>query len=140
MATLEVRSLTKWFGPVLGIEGVSFALERGEIFGYLGPNGAGKTTTIRCIMGLIRPGGGEVLALGEPVVSGRATRHHRMGYLPGEFRLWPGVRAGRSLRVLASLGGGDGARPGACNWRSDWNWTWTARWASSPRAIAKRSP
>jgi ABC-2 type transport system ATP-binding protein len=110
MATLEVRSLTKWYGPVLGIEGVSFALERGEIFGYLGPNGAGKTTTIRCIMGLIRPGGGEVLALGEPVVSGRATRHQRMGYLPGEFRLWPGVRAGRSLRVLASLGGGDGAR------------------------------
>jgi ABC-2 type transport system ATP-binding protein len=107
MATLEVRSLTKWYGPVCGIEGVSFALERGEIFGYLGPNGAGKTTTLRCILGLIRPGGGDVLVLGEPVVAGRATQHNRIGYLPGEFRLWPGLRARRSLRVLASLGVGD---------------------------------
>jgi ABC-2 type transport system ATP-binding protein len=109
MGTLEVRSLTKWYGPVLGIEDVSFSLERGEIFGYLGPNGAGKTTTIRCIMGLIRPGDGEVVALGEPVVTGRGTQHDRIGYLPGEFRLWPGLRARRSLRVLASLGGGDRA-------------------------------
>ena len=105
MATLDVRSLTKWYGPVCGIEGVSFALERGEIFGYLGPNGAGKTTTLRCIMGLIGPGGGEVLVLGEPVVAGQATRHDRIGYLPGEFRLWPGFRARSSLRLLASLGG-----------------------------------
>jgi ABC-2 type transport system ATP-binding protein len=109
MGTLEVRSLTKWYGSICGIEEVSFALERGEIFGYLGPNGAGKTTTIRCIMGLIRPDGGEVIALGEPVVSGRGTQHDRIGYLPGEFRLWPGYRARRSLRVLASLGGGDRA-------------------------------
>jgi ABC-2 type transport system ATP-binding protein len=109
MATLEVRSLTKWYGPVCGIEGVSFTLERGEIFGCLGPNGAGKTTTLRCIMGLIRPGGGEVLAFGEPVVTGRATQHERIGYLPGEFRLWPGFRARRSLRVLASPDGGDQA-------------------------------
>ncbi|HWX21190.1 MAG TPA: ABC transporter ATP-binding protein [Candidatus Binatia bacterium] len=110
MATLEVRSLTKWYGPVRGVEEVSFALERGEIFGYLGPNGAGKTTTLRCIMGLLRPCAGEVLALGEPVQPGRATRHDRLGYLPGEFRLWPGIRARTSLRVLASLGGGDRAQ------------------------------
>jgi beta-exotoxin I transport system ATP-binding protein len=110
MGTLEVRSLTKWYGSVRGVEDVSFALERGEIFGYLGPNGAGKTTTIRCIMGLIRPGGGEVVALGEPVVTGRGTQHDHIGYLPGEFRLWPGFRARRSLSVLSSLGGKDRAR------------------------------
>ncbi len=109
MGTLEVRALTKWYGPVRGIEGVSFAIERGEIFGYLGPNGAGKTTTLRCIMGLIRPGGGEVIALGERVLAGRGTQHHRIGYLPGEFRLWPGFPARCSLRVLAALGGGDRA-------------------------------
>jgi ABC-2 type transport system ATP-binding protein len=109
MATLEVHSLTKWYGPVRGIEEVSFALERGEIFGYLGPNGAGKTTTIRCIMGLIRPGSGEVRVLGETVAPGRGTQHEHIGYLPGEFRLWPGIRAGRSLGVLAAIGGGHGA-------------------------------
>ena len=93
MATLEVRSLTKSYGPVRGIEAVSFVLEPGEIFGYLGPNGAGKTTTIRCIMGLIRPDAGEVHVLGERVVSGQATQHARIGYLPGEFRLWPAIEA-----------------------------------------------
>ncbi len=109
MGTLEVRSLSKWYGSVCGIEGVSFAIERGEIFGYLGPNGSGKTTTIRCIMGLIRPGSGQVLALGELVEAGRATQHQRIGYLPGDFRLWLGFHARRSLHVLAALGGGDRA-------------------------------
>ncbi len=110
MATLEARSLTKWYGPVCGVEEVSFALEPGEIFGYLGPNGAGKTTTLRCIMGLLKASRGGVWVWGQPVVPGQGTQHARIGYLPGEFRLWPGFRARRSLRVLGSLGGGD--RPG----------------------------
>ncbi len=105
-----MRLLTKWYGPVCGIEEVSFALERGEIFGYLGPNGSGKTTTLRCIMGLLRADQGEVRVLGETVAAGQGTQHHRIGYLPGEFRLWPQFRARRSLDVLASIGGGAGAR------------------------------
>jgi ABC-2 type transport system ATP-binding protein len=109
MATLEVRSLTKWYGSVRGVEDVSFALEPGEIFGYLGPNGAGKTTTLRCIMGLLRPSRGSVSVWGEPVVTGHGTHHARIGYLPGEFRFWPAFRARHSLRVLASMSGGDHA-------------------------------
>jgi ABC-2 type transport system ATP-binding protein len=105
MKALEVRSLTKWYGSARGIEDVAFAIERGEIFGYLGPNGSGKTTTIRCIMGLLRPSGGEVRVLGERIVPGRATGHARIGYLPGEFRIWGRARARRSLRVLAGFGG-----------------------------------
>jgi len=108
MATLEVRSLTKSFGPIRAVEDVSFALEPGEVFGYLGPNGAGKTTTLRCIMGLLTPDRGEVVALGETVRAVRATQHARIGYLPGEFRLWPSYRPGYTLRVLAGLGGGPG--------------------------------
>jgi ABC-2 type transport system ATP-binding protein len=104
---LQVRSLSKFYGPVLGIEGVSFALGRGEVFGYLGPNGSGKTTTLRCVMGLLRPSAGEILVFGERVAAGRGTQHARIGYLPGEFRLWPGFTARRSLSVLAALGGGD---------------------------------
>ena len=108
MATLEVRSLTKWYGAIRGIEDISFALEPGEVFGYLGPNGAGKTTTLRCIMGLLKADRGEVLALGRRVITGRATEHACIGYLPGEFRLWSLYRPRQTLRVLASLG--DGSR------------------------------
>jgi ABC-2 type transport system ATP-binding protein len=105
MAAVEIRLLTKWYGSARGIEDVTFAIARGEIFGYLGPNGSGKTTTIRCMMGLLRPNSGEVRILGQRVAPGRATQHARMGYLPGEFRIWGRVKARRSLRILAALGG-----------------------------------
>jgi ABC-2 type transport system ATP-binding protein len=105
MASVEIRSLTKRYGRSRGIEDISFAIEPGEIFGYLGPNGAGKTTTIRCIMGLLRPSGGEVRVLGQRIKPGRGTQHARIGYLPGEFRIWGRPRARRSLSVLAALGG-----------------------------------
>jgi ABC-2 type transport system ATP-binding protein len=105
MASVEIRSLTKWYGRSRGVEEITFAIEPGEIFGYLGPNGAGKTTTLRCIMGLLRPTGGEVLVLGERVKPGRGSQHARIGYLPGEFRIWGRPKARRSLAVLAALGG-----------------------------------
>ena len=105
MAAIEITSLTKWYGMARGIEEISFAIEPGEIFGYLGPNGSGKTTTIRCIMGLLRPSGGEVRVLGERVRPGRGTQHAKIGYLPGEFRIWGRPTARRSLSVLAALGG-----------------------------------
>ncbi len=106
MATLEVESLTKWYGSARGVEDVTFAIERGEVFGYLGPNGSGKTTTIRCIVGLLRATRGRVRVLGRRVRAGRGTEHARIGYLPGDFRVWPRMRAGRALSVLGRLGGG----------------------------------
>jgi len=104
MTALEIRSLTKWYGGARGVENVTFALQPGEVFGYLGPNGSGKTTTLRCLMGLLAPSSGELHVLGHPVVPGQGTQHHRMGYLPGEFRLWPAPRAGDSLQTLGALG------------------------------------
>lgn len=110
MTPLELRSLTKHYGPILGIADVSFALERGEVFGYLGPNGSGKTTTLRCIAGLIQATRGEVILLGERVRAGQATGHDRLGYLPGEFRIWPRCRVRQALGVLAALGRVDQVR------------------------------
>lgn len=107
MKSLEINSLTKWYGRSRGVEDVTFAIERGEVFGYLGPNGSGKTTTIRCIMGLLRPSGGNVRVLGTRVVPGRATEHARTGYLPGEFRIWRWPSARYLLQMLAALGGSD---------------------------------
>lgn len=104
MNTIEVTSLTKMYGPVTGVDDVTFGVTEGEVFGFLGPNGAGKTTTIRCLMGLLRPTSGELQVLGERVRPGRATAHDRIGYLPGEFRVWPELTARRCLTMLAALG------------------------------------
>ncbi len=99
--------MTKWYGRSRGIEDVTFSIDRGEVFGYLGPNGSGKTTTIRCVMGLLRPSGGHVRVLGTRVAPGRATQHARIGYLPGEFRIWRWPSARYLLHILAALGGSD---------------------------------
>jgi ABC-2 type transport system ATP-binding protein len=63
-ATISVRDLRKAYGQVAAVDGVTFAVERGEFFGILGPNGAGKTTTLEIIEGLREPDGGEVTVLG----------------------------------------------------------------------------
>jgi len=101
MKAIEVKTLSKWYGSARGIEDLSFSIEKGEIFGYLGPNGSGKTTTIRCLMGLLRPTSGDCFVSGEQIMPGQATKHTNIGYLPGEFRIWPGLTARRSLGILA---------------------------------------
>ncbi|MHC4994756.1 MAG: ABC transporter ATP-binding protein [Planctomycetota bacterium] len=108
---IEIRSLTKCYGRSIGVEDLSFNVARGEVFGYLGPNGSGKTTTIRCLMGLLHPTRGRCRILGETVRTGMATGHASVGYLPGDFRVWPELPARESLKVLAQLnGGGPGRR------------------------------
>jgi len=106
---IEVETLTKRYGSARGVEDLSFDIEQGEVFGYLGPNGSGKTTTIRCLMGMLRPTLGLCRVLGERIVPGRATQHAGIGYLPGEFRIWGGRTARKSLRLLARLGNGNEA-------------------------------
>ncbi len=64
---IEVRELRKRFGDVQAVDGVSFEVRRGEVFGVVGPNGAGKTTTLEMIEGLREPDAGQALILGEPV-------------------------------------------------------------------------
>lgn len=63
---LEVRGLSKSFGPVKALESVSFELRSGEVLGLLGDNGAGKSTLVKCVSGLYEPDGGEILVDGEP--------------------------------------------------------------------------
>ena len=116
MKAIEIETLTKRYGSARGVEDLSFDIEEGEIFGYLGPNGSGKTTTIRCMMGLLRPTSGQCRILGERIVHGKATQHRRIGYLPGEFRAWPGLTPRKLLRLLARLGQWRG-RPGLASRR-----------------------
>src|SRR4030042_471293 len=101
---IEIEALTKRYGKARGVEDLSFSIEQGEVFGYLGPNGSGKTTTIRCLMGLLRPTSGNCFILGRHIEPGRATQHNYIGYLSGDFRIWPGRTARKSLKLLANLG------------------------------------
>src|SRR5262245_21315637 len=64
MAVIEVRNLAKRYGEQVALDGVSFSVEPGEIFGILGPNGAGKTTAVECMAGLRRPDSGRIRVLG----------------------------------------------------------------------------
>src|ERR1700753_3801766 len=64
MPVIEVSHLQKRYGDTVAVRDVSFAVERGEIFGILGPNGAGKSTTVECVAGRRTPGGGDVTVLG----------------------------------------------------------------------------
>ncbi len=101
-ATLEVRDLVKTFGDRRVVNGISFEVQRGEIFGFLGPNGSGKTTTMRMALDLIRPDSGSVALLG-----GMPTRRalRRVGYLPEERGLFQRARVIDALRYLGRLKG-----------------------------------
>jgi ABC-2 type transport system ATP-binding protein len=66
-AAVETDGLTKRYEDVLAVDSVTLRVERGEVYGFLGLNGAGKTTTIRALLGMVRPTGGTVSLLGEPV-------------------------------------------------------------------------
>jgi len=84
MAAIELRSLTKQFGPIEAIHDVTLQIERGEVFGFLGPNGAGKSTTINILLDLVRRTSGDVSVLGyDPEVDPRAVRE-QLGVLPEE--------------------------------------------------------
>ncbi|HEX2681802.1 MAG TPA: ATP-binding cassette domain-containing protein, partial [Candidatus Dormibacteraeota bacterium] len=79
--TVEARSLVKRFGIVRAVDGVSFQVRRGEIFGFLGANGAGKTTTLRMLCGLVTPTSGQALIDGFDVFRQPLEAKARLGYL-----------------------------------------------------------
>ena len=108
MAPIEVESLTKDYGTVLGIDDVSFTVEEGEVFGFLGPNGAGKTTTIRSLLGLIAPTSGTATVLGADVREEDALVEvkRRIGYLPATLGFDGSVTGGAILDYHESIKGG----------------------------------
>jgi len=103
---VSVEGLTKSYGRARGIIDLTFAVERGEVFGYLGPNGAGKTTTIRTLLDFIRPTAGRALILGLDSRRDAIEIHRHIGYLPGEFGLYERLTAREHLTYLGSLRGG----------------------------------
>jgi len=100
MAAVEVRDLTKTFGRVTAVRGMSFTAPAGQVTGFLGPNGSGKTTTLRIVLGLVRADAGAALIGGVPY--GRLAQPRRMvGAMLEATGFHPGRRARDHLRVLA---------------------------------------
>ncbi len=99
---LEVQGLTRRFGSIVALDGLSFSVPAGQVVGFLGPNGAGKTTTMRAVFGLTDLEAGQVTWNGSPV--GKAERR-RFGYMPEERGLYPGMLVGQQLEYLARLHG-----------------------------------
>jgi ABC-2 type transport system ATP-binding protein len=108
---IEVRGLRKVYHTplsrrrVVAVDGISFAVEPGEIFGFVGPNGAGKTTTIRILMGLIRPTAGGARLFGHPVPSRQARA--RIGFLPEAPYFYEYLTVGELLDLVGRLFGMD---------------------------------
>jgi len=99
---LEIKGVSKRFGPVGALDEVTFAVQPGEVFGFVGSNGAGKTTTMRIVLGVLDPDAGEVRWKGEPV---DADLRRRIGYMPEERGLYPKMKVGEQLTYLARLHG-----------------------------------
>ncbi|CAI49492.1 ABC-type transport system ATP-binding protein [Natronomonas pharaonis DSM 2160] len=98
---IEVRDLRKEYGGFAAVEGSTFSVDSGEVFGVIGPNGAGKTTTLKAIAGLLEPTSGTVAINGEPADS-RETRR-RLGFLPEESPLYEEMSPRSYLRFFADL-------------------------------------
>ena len=102
---IRIESLTKYFGPVIGVEELSFEVARGEIYGFLGANGAGKTTTIRLLLDLLRPSRGRATVLGFDCRRDSLEARRQIGYLPGDLPIYPDLTAEGYLRYLGRLDG-----------------------------------
>jgi ABC-2 type transport system ATP-binding protein len=109
MSVIEVRGLTKRFGPVLAVDRLSFTIEAGEVVGFLGPNGAGKTTTLRMLLGLVRPDAGTATINGTAYAD-LAEPLHQVGAVLEASSFHPGRTARNHLRVQALVGEADPSR------------------------------
>ncbi len=118
---IDIRNLTKNYGKHRGVQDLHLEVAAGDIFGFLGPNGAGKSTTIRCMLGMLRFGQGEIRLLGKDCVGrdrhaegdhkssrpghlmGRQWRElmNQVGYMPSEAAFYPGMKVRDVIRFAA---------------------------------------
>ncbi len=102
---LSCRGLSKRFGELVAVRGVSFEIAQGETYGLLGPNGAGKTTTISMACGLLEPDAGEVIVDGKPMTTHSVAEKAAIGYVPQELAIYPDLTARENLHFFARLYG-----------------------------------
>ena len=102
---IETHRLTKRFGDVIAIDSIDLRVGTGEIYGFLGLNGAGKTTTIRALLGMIRPGEGEVKVLGQPLGPNGRGPWAQVGHLVESPSAYPELTVRENLDIARRLHG-----------------------------------
>src|ERR1051326_2158467 len=102
---IKVHNLAKFFGPKRAVDGISFAVERGEVLGFLGPNGAGKSTTMRMITGFIPPNEGTVTVGGFDIVQQSIEAKRLIGYLPENAPAYTDMTVQGFLNFAAEIRG-----------------------------------
>ncbi|MCL6580000.1 MAG: ABC transporter ATP-binding protein [Firmicutes bacterium] len=100
---IRAEDLTKRFGDLVAVDGVTFEVLPGELFGFLGPNGAGKTTTIKMMVGLLRPTAGKVAVAGFDLAADPVSAKARLGYVPDEPALYDKLTGREFLRLVAAV-------------------------------------
>ena len=107
---VEVRELSKHYGPTRAVEKLSFTVSHGEILGFLGPNGAGKTTMLKMLTCYLPPSSGEATIFGYDILTDSMEVRKRIGYLPEKNPLYHDMRVESFLRYVARLKGISGTR------------------------------
>ena len=102
---VRVQNLEKRFGRFIAVDGISFQVAKGEIFGLLGPNGAGKSTTIRMLCGIITPSGGTGHVAGLDIITRSEAIKHTIGYMSQKFSLYGNLSVKENLRFFGSTYG-----------------------------------
>ena len=105
---LEIRHLVKHFGPLIAVDDVSFAAERGEVLGFLGPNGAGKSTTMKMITGFVAPDAGTAVICGHDIGEAPIAAKRCIGYLPEGAPAYPDMTPAEFLGFIAHIRGFSG--------------------------------
>ena len=104
-AVIETEGLTKVYGRQAAVDGLTFEVNEGEIFGFLGPNGAGKTTTLLMLLGLTEPTGGKARVLGFDPVREPLKVKRQVGYLPENMGFYDDMTAWENLTYVSRLNG-----------------------------------
>jgi len=102
-AAIVVESLTKKFGDITAVDGLSLTVDKGELFGLLGPNGAGKTTTINILCGLLEPTSGSVEVGGYDVRKETSKAKKQIGVSPQETAVYPHLTGRENIELFANL-------------------------------------
>jgi len=101
-AVIRISNLKKTFGDLAAVDGISFDIRKGEVFGFLGPNGAGKTTAINMICGLSKPTEGEIVFFGDKTGNKKDVKTH-IGICPQENIFWPKLTCAEQLMFMAEM-------------------------------------